>query len=77
MEHKALRHTNPRRNDIRISEHERALAEAHAYQVEMVLRLARKVAALARAAAAAVARVYVRGLVAKGDLIHKYMGNMP
>jgi hypothetical protein len=62
MERKELSYTNARRNDTRISDHERALVEAHVYQAEMVLRLARKLAELARAAVAAVARVYIRGL---------------
>jgi len=77
MKHIELSHTNARHNVIRISAHEMALAEAHICQAEPALSLARKVAERARAAVAAEARAYVRGLEAKGDWIHKNMGYMP
>ena len=76
MEHKELSQTNAPRYDIRVSEHERALAVAHAYQAEVVLRLARRVATRTRAVLATIGRVYMRGLEERGDLVRKGMINM-
>ena len=75
MERKELNYHNARRNDTRVIDLERALADAYAYQAEMVLRLARKIAELTRTAVAAVAHGYVRGLRAKGDVIAKHRGD--